>query len=450
MASLYRQSHNKKEISVAKSRIGHTRKTQSRLLRFKRFHTTGPVPSLIWQLGRSFLESHEMRSTLSTDLRFVKDTFKTFWLVCFFSAIVSQCAALEPEQIWELVSPSCVRLEAVQLDGSKQSGTGFAFKIDGKNYILSNRHVVQGATQVKIGHSATNLVRSPSYRICPNLDFAIIDLPERFTITAIKRRVAPLRTGERAYAIGFPLGLNKSITQGLVNSHSEEYVQFDAPISSGNSGGPLVDKDGMVIGVVTAGSRGDAGELVQNFNLAINIAHVPKARVFISPIVSFYDAWLKLADFESRLVSELSNAKAIEVREYLMLELAAALFSAHLDEEAEFDAQLLLSRLGGPVPGDAWKDVSLEAKRNAVLQNIQSTQKNFDSAVGATLAVLRRKISEFDEVPKLFIGLGHQPLLSQYIKDRREDVSEVVRLNIRNGGCCSVAHGVHGARQGPL
>lgn len=155
----------------------------------------------------------------------MKCTFRRHWLTAALcSVVVWPCAALEPEQIWELVSPSCVRLEAVQLDGSKQLGTGFAFESDGKKYILSNRHVVQGATEVKVGHTATNLLQSPSYRICPSLDFAIIDLPEKFAIPALKKRTTSLRTGERAYAIGFPLGLNKSITQGLVNSHSEEYV----------------------------------------------------------------------------------------------------------------------------------------------------------------------------------------------------------------------------------
>lgn len=191
-----------------------------------------------------------------------------------------------------------------------------------------------------------------------------------------------------------------------------------------------MDKDGLVIGVVTAGARGEAGEMVQNFNLAINIGHVPKAQVFIDPIVSFYDAWLKLADFESRLVSELHSAKALEVHEYLTLELALALFSAPLDEEAAFDARLFLSRLGCPAPGEAWKSIDLEGRRKALLEIIQSPRKNVDTAVADTLTVLRRKISEFDEVPKLFMGLGDQPLLNHYVKNRREDVSEAVKLNI--------------------
>lgn len=320
--------------------------------------------------------------------------------------------ALEPEEIWELVSPSCVRIEATQLDGTKTLGTGFAFEIDGKKYILSNRHVVLGASRVQIGHSASNLHQAPAYRICPSLDFAIIDVPQKFTIAAAKKRLSPLKTGERAYAIGFPLGLNKSITQGLINSHSEEYVQFDAPISSGNSGGPLVDKDGAVFGVVTGGALADAGELVQNLNLAINIAYVPKARVFVDPIVSFYDAWQRLVEYEARLITDVERLKALEVQQYLIVEFTTALQDR------------------GSLPDERAREV--DTWRAKALWTIKQSHKDIDSAVDSTVAFLRGKVSDFDEIPKLFAGVGRQKLLEQFLKDKRPQLGLVrlPRLNI--------------------
>jgi Trypsin-like peptidase domain len=330
------------------------------------------------------------------------------FIIAPFFAAFSQGLALEPEQIWELVSPSCVRVEATQLDGTKSLGTGFAFEMEGKKYILSSRHVVLGASQVQIGQSATNLVQVASYRISPSLDFAIIDLPESFKIAAAKKRLSALKTGERAYAIGFPLGLNKSITQGLVNSHSSEYVQFDAAISSGNSGGPLVDKDGAVIGVVTAGSRPNASEVVQNLNLAINIAYVPKAGTFVDPIVSFYDAWLKLVEFETRLLSGLEHAEVLDLDKYLKMELGTAMYTA-----AE------LNQAGS----------ELEAMRNTLIKKIKASYQDVDSAIPASVTFLRRRAIEFDEIPKLFIGLGHQRLLEEFINDKRP--GGLFRLNIK-------------------
>lgn len=347
----------------------------------------------------------------------MKYNHKSRWLlIALCSAVACRCMALEPEQIWELVSPSCVRIEATQLDGTKTLGTGFAFEIDGKKYILSNRHVVLGASRVQIGHSATNLLQAPSYRICPSLDFAIIDVPQKFTIAAAKKRQSPLKTGERAYAIGFPLGLNKSITQGLVNSHSEEYVQFDAPISSGNSGGPLVDKDGAVIGVVTGGALADAGELVQNLNLAINIAYVPKARVFVDPIVSFYDAWRRLVEYEARLIADVERFKVLEVQQYLYGEMAVAVDS--------------WDKTNAPQSNPSVE--KLQAMRELLLKPINESYKDVDSAVASTVAFLRGKVSEFDEIPKLFAGVGRQKLLEQFLKDKRPQLGLVrlPRLNI--------------------
>src|SRR6266498_635497 len=111
-------------------------------------------------------------------------------------------ACLEPEQIWERVSPSVLRVEATHLDGEQMQGSGFTCEIEGKKYILSNRHVVVGAKELRVGHSAETLTVAPAYRISPELDLALIDLPKQLVVVPLRKRSTELRTGERVYAIG--------------------------------------------------------------------------------------------------------------------------------------------------------------------------------------------------------------------------------------------------------
>lgn len=305
---------------------------------------------------------------------------------------------LEPEVIWERVSPSVVRVETTLLDGEQMQGSGFVCEIEGKKYVLSNRHVVVGAKQVRFGHLADKLTSAPSFRISPELDLALIDLPKGLQIPALRKRQTELKTGERVYAIGFPLGLNKSITQGLVSSQTEKVIQFDAPISSGSSGGPLVDKDGLVVGVVTAGSFNSSQEVAQNLNFAIKTAFVPKLSLFRDPIISFYDAWRELVNVENALIEGLKEQRVIEINNYLQTELFKS-------------TDLLRPRAGW----GRW----FEESHAESLKNIAGKHGNVSQAAKAVAVYLRKQISEFDKIPELFIALGKQELLTEFARDNR-------------------------------
>jgi len=92
--------------------------------------------------------------------------------------------------------------------------------------------------------------------------------------TALARRAEPARAGETVYAFGSPLGFSATISDGIVSNAAREYegqlyIQHTAPISHGNSGGPLLDAEGNVLGIVCAYFSGG-----QNLNLAIPVADV--------------------------------------------------------------------------------------------------------------------------------------------------------------------------------
>ncbi len=332
---------------------------------------------------------------------------------CFSVLLLNGCGQssheLQPEEIWARVSTSVVRVEATLLDGDTMIGSGFVCELNGKKVILSNRHVVLGAKEVRVGSSAEKLFRAPEYRISPEFDLALIELPKELQITPLKTRANNVRIGERIFAVGFPLGLNKSITQGLVSSETEQLVQFDAPISSGNSGGPLVDKDGEVLGVVTAGSTGSADEIAQNLNFAIKTAFVPQAKLFQEPIVRFYDAWRKLVGVENNLIDELRNRRVFEVEKCVETEFAAEMVLA-TDKDIATMAETNRAKF----------DQIFKLMSGDQLNQVVQQYGSLDAGVTNVVAFLRRQISEFDKIPDIFAGLGSDDLLRQFSQDKRK------------------------------
>jgi hypothetical protein len=79
------------------------------------------------------------------------------------------------------------------------------------------------------------------------------------------------------------MGLGKSIAQGVVSTSYGAALQFDAPISSGSSGGPVLDGHGRVVGIATMSSKASRGTIVQNLNFAISVAAFPSLESFQLP-----------------------------------------------------------------------------------------------------------------------------------------------------------------------
>ena len=150
------------------------------------------------------------------------------------------------------------------LSTQRSTGSGIILTADG--YIVTNNHVVQGARRIEVVLHATNPVQARQSRLEAKLigtdsktDLAVLKIDRtnlKFLELADSNR---LKQGQLVMAFGNPLGLEGSVSTGVVSSaarrlHTEDaavYVQTDAPINPGNSGGPLVDIDGHVVGVNT-------------------------------------------------------------------------------------------------------------------------------------------------------------------------------------------------------
>lgn len=179
---------------------------------------------------------------------------------------------LSAEEIYEIVSPS-----VVEIKGKTRTGTvtGTGFFCDEKGTVITNYHVIEGCISASI-----TLSNGRNYRVDKVLgcseekDIAILSTKCELSIP-LTIRTTPVKTGESVYAMGSSLGfLSGSFSNGIISSAGREvnghtFIQTTAPISNGNSGGPLVDSEGKVVGIMT-GSFDDG----QNLNLAIPIAAV--------------------------------------------------------------------------------------------------------------------------------------------------------------------------------
>ena len=154
----------------------------------------------------------------------------------------------------------------------RQQALGSGFVIDTAGRIVTNFHVVDGAQQIEVSFSNRDSVRARLVGTDPSTDLAVLK------VEVDARALRPLelgnsdrvRVGDSVVAIGNPLGLERSVTAGIISAlHRpltapneftiDDVIQTDASINSGNSGGPLIAANGSVIGVNTAIATGDTG-----------------------------------------------------------------------------------------------------------------------------------------------------------------------------------------------
>ena len=143
----------------------------------------------------------------------------------------------------------------VQIHTPQGSGSGFIVK--DKNLIVTNRHVIQGNNEVVVrGESFKKTLANVVYSDALN-DIAFLRVPDGYEESGhISISNASVNAGEQIIAIGHPLGLRFTATQGIVSKserkfNNVDYIQVDAAINPGNSGGPLINVAGEVVGVNT-------------------------------------------------------------------------------------------------------------------------------------------------------------------------------------------------------
>jgi len=168
-------------------------------------------------------------------------------------------------------------------DGSgrdyKQKSLGSGFIIDKEGYIVTNNHVIEDADDIKVKLSNGDEYDATVVGRDPKTDLALIKIPKPGSLQPIPwGKSEDMQVGDWVVAIGSPFGLEQTVTAGIVSAKGrtigsgpyDDFIQTDASINQGNSGGPLLNLKGEVIGINTAIIAGGQGI---GFAIPTNLAH---------------------------------------------------------------------------------------------------------------------------------------------------------------------------------
>ena len=163
---------------------------------------------------------------------------------------------------------------------TRQGGSGSGIIVSRDGVVITNAHVVGESRAVEVGLADGRTVRGQVLGRDPTIDVAVVRVSASNLPAAPLGDSDKLEVGQSAIAIGNPLGLERTVTSGVVSAVNRSprgfdlngLIQTDAAISPGNSGGPLVDSRGRVIGINTAVLAG-AGASGLGFAVPINLAN---------------------------------------------------------------------------------------------------------------------------------------------------------------------------------
>jgi serine protease Do len=194
------------------------------------------------------------------------------------------------EQVAKSIGPSVVHIDTIKAVGNRQDEWSYFFGhhgqqgfseeqgsgviIDAEGYILTNNHVVDGARELTVSLSDGRKIEADVVGSDPPTDLAVIKIDAPGLTPAPWGDSEALPVGAPVWAVGNPYGLDRSVTFGIISAKSrrgfgaspyQDFLQTDAAVNPGNSGGPLVNVQGEVVGINTA----IVGKAYQGISFAI-------------------------------------------------------------------------------------------------------------------------------------------------------------------------------------
>jgi serine protease Do len=219
------------------------------------------------------------------------------------------------------------RQEVPQNRREQSLGSGVIVSPEG--YILTNNHVVDGATDIRVTLSDKRELKAKIVGTDPKTDVAVLKLEGSSFPAITLGDSSKVQVGDYALAIGDPFGVGQTVTMGIVSAKGrgnlgiedyEDFIQTDAPINPGNSGGALVNDRGELVGINTAIlSHGSGGNEGIGFAVPVNLARSVMSQILdhgkvtrgylgvvIQPITPAMAKDLGLSEMQGALVGDVS------------------------------------------------------------------------------------------------------------------------------------------------
>jgi S1-C subfamily serine protease len=187
-------------------------------------------------------------------------------------------------QVYKIIQPSLVLIQTRETHENSDTdyGLGSGVIIDDQGDILTSRHVIEGATDLILTFFDGSESGAIKVAEMPEKDIAVLQAiePPALLVPAVLGNPNAMRVGDEAYAVGNPFGLYSSMSAGVISGFDRVFklpesnieipgmIQFDAAVNPGNSGGPLLNRSGYVIGIVT----GIVNPTKENFFVGIGFA----------------------------------------------------------------------------------------------------------------------------------------------------------------------------------
>jgi S1-C subfamily serine protease len=187
-------------------------------------------------------------------------------------AILQAMASATPlppysQRVYQVIQPSLVLIQAIGPDESAadNNSLGSGVIIDDNADILTSLHVVAKAVEIQVFFADGTQSGAWVISSQPEIDIAVLQADELpgLIVPAVMGNPNALRVGDEAYAVGNPFGLYSSMSAGVISGFDRSFqpvdsdveleglIQFDAAVNPGNSGGPLLNRNGQVVGIVT-------------------------------------------------------------------------------------------------------------------------------------------------------------------------------------------------------
>ena len=276
----------------------------------------------------------------------------------------------------------------------KSAALGSGFIIDEKGIVVTNNHVIQDAEDIIVRVNGDQEFNAKVIGADPLSDIAVLQLETKEKFTPVKFGDSDnARIGDWVIAIGNPFGLGGTVTSGIISARNrsiglsryEDYIQTDASINSGNSGGPLFDMNGDVIGINTA-ILGRNGSIGIGFSIPSN-----SAKLVIDQLIEFGETkrgWLgvriqdvtqEIADVEKldeprgALVASVAENSPSDKAGIKAGDIILEFNGVKINQMKELPAIVAKTKVGTTVKVNLWRNKK-ELTKNVLLGRLETSE----------------------------------------------------------------------------